>query len=110
MKLYDLLLLSKNTAKISGTDKETTVLFNETINNCEISVEATGWIERIEKGRSSDPTKLENDDVQFFCTSVTVMVDGFDNIDEIDMPEYPETAVQDFVNDWFVDEMQDINY
>ena len=107
MKLHDLLLLSKNTAKISGTDKETTVLFEETVNNCEISVEATGWIERIEKGRSSDPTRLENDNVQFSCTSVVVMVDGFDNIDEIDMPEFPETTVQDFVNDWFVDEMQD---
>ena len=109
MKLYDFLMFSRNTAKISGTDSNITVIFEETVNNCEISVEAFGWIERIEKGRSSDPTKLENDDVQFFCTSVVVMVDGFDNIDEIDMPEFPETVVQDFVNDWFVDDMQNVN-
>ena len=89
MKLHAFLLRNKNTASIKTVDGSVVVIFDETINGQEISV----YCEGILAGGV------------FWCKSVSVTIDGFDNIDEIEMPEYPETTIDDFVNEWFSDEL-----
>lgn len=94
MKLHDFLMRTKNTASIKTVNGAIVITFDENINGQEICVYCEGIII----------------DAAFYCESVSVTIDGFDNIDEIEMPEFPETTVEDFVNEWFQDEMQDINY
>lgn len=106
MTLYQFLLRNKNTAILRGADNSVTFTVSENINNQEIEVCAEGYIIRERSAVELDPCKQLPDHVVFNCTDVFVTVDGFDLIDELDMPERPERVVCEFVNDWFQDEMQ----
>jgi len=90
MKLHEFLMRTKNTASIKTVNGAIVITFDENINGQEISIRCAGF----------------NSGGVFWCESVSVTVDGFDNIDEIELPEYPETTVDNFVNEWFSDELQ----
>ena len=109
MTLHQFLLRNKNTAILSGSDSNITFVVTENISNQEIEIHAEGYIFRETGRREIDPCKQEPDNVTFYCTNVIATVDGFDLIDELDMPENPEKVVEEFVNEWFADEMQSEN-
>ena len=90
MKLHEFLMRTKNTASVKTIDGDVVVIFDENINGQEISVYCEGFLAG----------------GVFWCKLVIVTIDGFDNIDEITMPEYPETTIDDFINEWFSDELQ----
>jgi len=108
MTLHDFILRNKNTAILSGGDSSVTFVVTETIGQ-EIEIHAEGYIFRETGRREIDPCKQEPDNVVFYCTNVVATVDGFDLIDELDMPEKPEKVVEEFVNEWYQDEMQSEN-
>lgn len=108
MTLYQFLMRNKNTAILSGGDSSVTFVVTETIGQ-EIEIHAEGYIFRETGSREIDPCKQEPDNVVFYCTNVVATVDGFDLIDELDMPEKPEKVVEEFVNEWYQDEMQSEN-
>ena len=90
MKLHEFLMRNKNTASINTVNGAIVITFDENINGQEISVYCEGFLAG----------------GVFWCKSVSVTIDGFDNIDEIELPEYPETTIDDFINEWFSDELQ----
>ena len=108
MTLHQFLMRNKNTAILSGSDSSITFTVSETIGQ-EIEIFAEGYIFRETGRREIDPCKQEPDNVTFYCTNVIATVDGFDLIDELDIPESPEKLIEEFVNEWFADEMQSEN-
>lgn len=108
MTLHQFLMRNKNTAILSGSDNSVTFVVTETIGQ-EIEIFAEGYIFRETGRREIDPCKQLADSVIFYCTNVIATVDGFDLIDELDMPENPERVVEEFVNEWYQDEMQSEN-